>query len=172
MDTWLRDAGAVGLDGLEVVDDLPFTGRGVRARRHFRVGEKMVTIPTAALWTVKKAQADPILGPVLKSAQLSDEDTLALYLLFVRSREDGYEGQRSHIAAMPAKYSSSIFFTEEELRVSEGSSLNILTEQLKERVENDYRRLLATVLVQHPDIFPLEKCTLEDVSGYLFTCCS
>ncbi|KAJ3472441.1 hypothetical protein NLG97_g10985 [Lecanicillium saksenae] len=162
MEAWLKGSGAVGLDHLEVAD-FPVTGRGVRARRHFRAGDKILTIPAANLWTVKNAHADPIIGSVLASAQLSDEDTLALYLLFVRSRDQGYEGQKSHVAAMPSSYTSSIFFTDEELQVSEGTSLNVLTDQLLERVENDYRRLLADfVLSQYPDVFSLEKFTLED----------
>ncbi|KAJ6783237.1 hypothetical protein PWT90_01155 [Aphanocladium album] len=170
MEAWLKSSGAAGLDDLEVAD-FPITGRGVRARRHFRAGDKILTIPAANLWTVQKARAEPILGPILASSaqQLSDEDTLALYLLFVRSREQGYEGQRSHVAAMPARYSSSIFFTDEELQVSEGTSLNILTEQLRERVENDYRKLLMNVLVQHPDVFALEKFTLNDYKWALCT---
>lgn len=168
MDAWLKQSGASGLDDLEIAD-FPVTGRGVRAKRSFKEGERILTIPSASLWTVKHAQTDPLLGPVLASAQppLSVEDTLALYVLFVRSRDSGYDGQRSHIAAMPARYSSSIFFTEEETEICAGTSLHTLTVQLKERVEDDYRQLLIRTLTQHPGLFPLEKFTLDDVSADL-----
>lgn len=166
MEAWLKQSGASGLDDLEVAD-FPVTGRGVRAKRNFKEGERILTIPSASLWTVNHARSDPVLGPVLTSAQpeLSVEDILALYVLFVRSRDSGYDGQRSHVAAMPASYSSSIFFTDEEMDICAGTSLHTLTAQLKERVEDDYRQLLIRVLTQHPDLFPLEKFTLEDVSA-------
>lgn len=169
MEAWLKQSGASGLDDLEVAD-FPVTGRGVRAKRSFKEGERILTIPSASLWTVKHARSDPLLGPVLTSAQpqLSVEDSIALYVLFVRSRESresGYDGQRSHVAAMPASYSSSIFFTDEEMGICAGTSLHTLTAQLKERVEDDYRQLLIRVLTQHPDLFPLQKFTLDDVSA-------
>ena len=166
MEAWLKQSGASGLENLEVAD-FPVTGRGVRAKRNFKEGERILTIPSASLWTVEHAHADPTLGPVLKSVQppFSVEDTLALYVLFVRSRDSGYEGQRSHVAAMPSSYSSSIFFTDDEMEICAGTSLHTLTAQLKDRVEDDYRQLLIRLLTQHPELFPLEKFTLDDVSA-------
>ncbi len=164
METWLKQSGAVGLDALEVAD-FPVTGRGVRARRRLKHGDSILTIPAGSLWTVKHAYADSLLGPALRSVQpsLSVEDTLAVYLLFVRSRDSGYEGPRSHVAAMPASYLSSIFFTDDELQVCAGTSLYTRTTLLKQRVEDDYRQLLVRLLAQHPGLFPLDKFTVEDV---------
>lgn len=164
MENWLKGSGAAGLDDLELAD-FPVTGRGAKTLRRYKQGERILTIPGDSLWTVKHAYADPILGPVLRSTQppLSVEDTLAIYLLFVRSRESGYEGPRSHIAALPASYSSSIFFTEDELEVCAGTSLYTITEQLNQRIKDDYRGLLMRVLGLHPDLFPLDKFTIEDV---------
>ncbi|KID85169.1 histone-lysine N-methyltransferase [Metarhizium guizhouense ARSEF 977] len=132
METWLEQSGAVGLDGLEVAD-FPVTGRGVKARRRFKQGERILTIPSSLHWTVKHAQNDSLLGPALRSARppLSVEDTLAVYILFVRSRESGYDGLRSHVERLPASYSSSIFFTDDELEVCAGASLYTITKQLQ-----------------------------------------
>ncbi|XWW98461.1 hypothetical protein V2A60_006461 [Cordyceps javanica] len=170
METWLKESRAMGVDGIEVAE-FPNTGRGVKALRSFKEGERILTIPSACLWTVKKADSDPLLGPVLRSAQppLSVEDTLALYLLFVRSRTSGYEGQRHHISAMPQSYSASIFFSDEELQVCQGSSLYTLTTQLEQRVRDDYRNLLVQLLSQHQELFPLDQCTLDD---YKWALCS
>lgn len=44
MEAWLSDAGAVGLCDLEVAD-FPLTGRGVRAKRALKEGERILTIP-------------------------------------------------------------------------------------------------------------------------------
>ncbi|KAK2594904.1 hypothetical protein QQS21_007403 [Conoideocrella luteorostrata] len=170
MDNWLTESGAIGLDGLEIAD-LPITGRGVRALRRFKEGEKILTIPGRSLWTVEHAYADSVLGPALHSAQppLSVEDTLAIFILFVRSRESGYDGRRSHVAALPASYSSSIFFAEDELEVCAGTSLYTITKQLEQRIEDDHQGLVTQVLGQYPDLFPLDKFTIEDYKWALCT---
>ncbi|OPB38473.1 hypothetical protein A0O28_0015780 [Trichoderma guizhouense] len=170
MENWLKKVGATGLDDLELAD-FPVTGRGARTLRRFKRGERILTIPSDCLWTVEHAYADPLLGPVLRSTQppLSVEDTLAIYLLFVRSREAGYDGPRSHVAALPASYSSSIFFENDELEVCAGTSLYTITKQLEQRIEDDYRGLVMRVLGLHPDLFPLDKFTIAD---YKWALCS
>lgn len=167
MEAWLCNAGAVGLDDLEIAD-FPETGRGVRSKRQFKQGEEILTIPASCLWTVEHAYADPLLGPVLRSVQpsLSVEDTLALYILFVRSRpqDPKYQGFQNHVAAMPRSYSMSIFFTDDELEICAGSSLHTLTTQLRGRVGDDYKQLLLRVLTRHRQLFPLDKFAIQDVS--------
>lgn len=164
MELWLEQSGAVGLDDLELAD-FQFTGRGLRTRRDYKEGESILTIPCCTLWTVDHAYADPLLGPALHSVQppLSVEDTLTIYLLFVRSRDSGYDGLRSHVTALPTSYSSSIFFAEDELEVCAGTSLYTITKQLNQQIEEDYRRLVARVLGPNRDIFPLDQFTFEDV---------
>ncbi|KAK2730807.1 hypothetical protein FQN57_004127, partial [Myotisia sp. PD_48] len=170
MEGWLKESGAVGLDALELAD-FPVIGRGVRTLQHFKEGERILTIPANILWTVEHAYADSLLGPALRSAQppLSIDDTLAIYLLFVRSRESGYDGMRSHLAAMPKSYFSSICFTEDELEVCAGTSLYAITKQLERCIEVDYRALVVRLLVQHRDLFPLGKFTIEDYKWALCT---
>jgi hypothetical protein len=164
MEGWLKESGAVGLDALELAN-FPVIGRGVRTLRRFKEGERILTIPSDALWTVEHAYADSLLGPALRSARppLSVEDTLATYILFVRSRESGYDGLRSHLAALPESYFSSIFFTEDELEVCAGTSLYTITKQLGQCIEDDYRALVVRLFVQYRDLFPLDKFTIEDV---------
>lgn len=152
------------MDDLELAD-FPVTGRSVRTLRRFKEGERILTIPCGILWTVEHAYADPLFGPALRSARppLSVEDTLATYILFIRSRESGYDGLRSHVAALPTSYSSSIFFAEDELEVCAGTSLYTITKQLDRSIEDDYRALVVRVLGQYRDLFPLDKFTIEDV---------
>lgn len=170
MEGWLKESGAAGLDALELAD-FPAIGRGVRTQRRFKEGERIITIPSKALWTVEHAYADPLLGPALRSAQppLSVDDTLATYILFVRSRETGYDGMRSHLAALPERYFSSIFFTEDELEVCAGTSLYALTKRLEQGIEDDYRELVVRLLIQNRDLFPLDKFIIEDV-GIIRVC--
>ncbi|KAL7919033.1 hypothetical protein ACQKWADRAFT_323289 [Trichoderma austrokoningii] len=170
MENWLKESSATGLDDLELAD-FPVTGRGAKTLRRFKQGERILTIPGDSLWTVEHAYADSHLGPVLRSTRppLSVEDTLIIYLLFVRSRESGYEGPRSHVAALPATYSSSIFFEDDELEVCAGTSLYTITKQLQERFEDDHRGLVMRVFALHPDLFPLDKFTVEDYKWALCT---
>ncbi|KAK6346149.1 hypothetical protein TWF730_010481 [Orbilia blumenaviensis] len=170
MESWLRDSGVVGLDDLKLAD-FPATGRGLGSLRHFKEGERILTVPSGILWTVEHAYADSIIGPVLQSMQraLSVDDTLAIYILFVRSRESGYNGLRRHVEALPTSYSSSIFFTDDELEACAGSSLYTITKQLKQQIQDDYRTLVEGLFAEHLDIFPLGKFTIEDYKWALCT---
>ncbi|KAK1759107.1 putative histone-lysine N-methyltransferase [Echria macrotheca] len=170
MESWLKASGATGLGDLELAN-FPATGRGVRALRRFKEGERILTIPNNVLWTVEHAYADPLLGPALRSTQpqLSVEDALATYILFVRSRYSGYDGLRSHLAALPTGYSSSVFFTEDELEVYAGTSLYTITRELEQRIKDDYRSLVTRLFAQHLDLFPLERFTIEDYKWALCT---
>ncbi|PTB66620.1 N-methyltransferase [Trichoderma citrinoviride] len=170
MESWLMKSGAVGLGDLELAD-FPVTGRGVKTLRRFRQGERILTIPSDILWSVEGAYRDSLLGPALRSSlpPLTVEDILAIYILFVRSRESGYDGIRTHVAALPGSYSSSIFFSDEELEVCAGTSLYTITKQLQQKIEDDYRELVVRVLAQHPDLFPLNKFTIEDYKWALCT---
>lgn len=161
---WLEESGGFGLDNLDLAD-FPATGRGVRANKAFKEGDKILTIPNKCLWTVEHAQQDPLLGPALASLkpQLSVEDTLAVYLLFVRARETGYENMRLHVEALPKEYGSSIFFSEQQLAECAGSSLYAVTKQLETQIDEGYRDILGRLFVQHSDLFPLEQCSVDDV---------
>jgi hypothetical protein len=164
MESWLKQSGASGLDDLELAD-FSDTGRGVRTLRRFKEGEKILTIPRGVLWTVEHAYADPFLGPALLSTRppLSIDDILAMYILFVRSRESGYDGLRSHVAALPASYTSSVFFAEAELEDCAGTSLYTTTKQLDRQIEDDYRALVVRLFGRHQELFPRDKVTIEDV---------
>ena len=166
MESWLKESGVVGLDALQLAN-FPATGRGLKSLRHFKEGERILTIPSGILWTVEHAYGDSILGPVLQSMQpaLSVDDTLAVYILFIRSRESGYDGQRSHVENLPTSYSATIFFTDGELDVCSGSSLYAITKQLKEQIQDDYQTLVERLFEPYSNIFSLGKFTIEDVGG-------
>lgn len=164
MDSWLKQSGASGLDDLELAD-FADAGRGIKTLRRFEEKEKILTIPHAILWTVKHAYADSILGPLLTSTRppLSVDDTLVTYILFVRARKSGYDGPQSHVAALPASYSSSIFFADAELEICAGSSLYTTTKHLTSQIEVDYKDLVTRLFGRHRDVFPSDKFTIDDV---------
>ncbi|KUJ13135.1 SET domain-containing protein [Mollisia scopiformis] len=170
MKSWLKQSRASGLDDLELAD-FSDTGRSVRTLQRFDEGEKILTIPHGVLWTVKHAYADPFLGPALLSTRppLSVDDTLATYILFVRSCGSGYDGLRSHVAALPASYTSSVFFAEAELEVCAGTSLYTTTKQLDRQIEDDYKALVERLFRRHQELFPRDKFTIEDYKWALCT---
>ncbi|CAG8516541.1 17804_t:CDS:2, partial [Racocetra fulgida] len=88
------------------------------------------------LWTVDAALSDPVIGTVIRSVEppLSVDDILAV-----------------------------IFFNDEELEICAGSSLYHLTQKLKLQIRDDYLKLLNNLITKHPDLFPLERFTQDDV---------
>jgi hypothetical protein len=165
---WLENGGAEGLSWLQL-ENFPDTGRGVKTLRPLKFNDVVLTVPGSFLWTVDAAYDDPVLGPIIRSVKppLSVEDTLAVFLLFIKSREEGYEGRREHVKLLPTSYTTSVFFDDEELEICSGSSLYHLTKQLRQQIKDDYLQLLSNLFSKHPDLFPLEKFTKNDVS---FTC--
>lgn len=164
---WLENGGAEGLSWLQL-EDFPDTGRGVKTLRPLKSGDIVLTIPGSFLWTVDATFDDPILGPIISSVKppLSVEDTLAVFLLFIKSRIERYEGRRAHVNLLPTSYTTSVCFTDEELEICSGSSLHHITKQLKQQIRDDYLQLLNNLFSKHPDLFPLEKFTQNDVSFY------
>lgn len=163
LNDWLKKTGAKGQEDLELAD-FASTGRGIRAKRPFKQGEKILTIGGDSLWTLQRAHDDELVGSILKCASLSVEDTLALYLLFVRSRESGYEGLKSHVAVLPTSYTSSIFFSDDELEVCAGSSLYTITKQVLEQLDESYRDIVQRIIGPNGDLFPLDKFCFDNVS--------
>lgn len=167
---WLENGGAEGLSWLQL-DDFPDTGRGVKTLRPLKCNDVILTIPGSYLWTVDAANDDPILGPAISSTKppMSVEDTLAVFLLFIKSRESEYEGRRAHVELLPKNYSASVFFNDEEIEVCSGSSLYHLTRQLKQQIQGDYHQLYKNLFSKHPDLFPSNKFTQND---YMWALCT
>ncbi|CAG8546370.1 13188_t:CDS:2 [Ambispora leptoticha] len=145
---WLGKGGAEGLSWLQL-ENFPDTGRGVKTLRPLKLNDVVLTIPGSFLWTIEAAFDDSVLGPIIRSVKpsLSVEDTLAVFLLFIKSREEG----------------------DEELEVCSGSSLYYLTQQLKQQIKDDYLQLLNNLFSKHPDIFLLERFTQND---YMWALCT
>ena len=164
----LSEAGVWGLSNLEL-SEFPDTGRGVRSLSALRRGDPILELPPSVLWTSARALADPTLGPVLAalSPALPVDDVLAVFLLFVKSRVDGYDLEREHVAVLPRTYSSSIFFTDAELAVCSGSSLHAVTQRLQQQVHDDHVALVARLFSTRPDLFPPDAFSLAEVRIYI-----
>jgi hypothetical protein len=127
------------------------TGRGLKALQNFKQGETILSAPNEALWTKQHALREPHLGEILKQYQkeLSTDDILAIYLMFVKlspqyqeqepnssatsppsntqkmnnSDRCTYLNRKSHILnGIPESYQASVFWDDNDLDIAEGSS--------------------------------------------------
>ena len=152
------------MEGLQLVD-FPVTGRGVQASRSFKAGEVILTVEREKLWTVDAAREDHFLGPIIieHGSQLDVDNTLAIFLLFVKFHATGYEERKKHIDSLPREYTTTLFFDTVESDVYKGTSVDELTRRLNDQVQEDYEFLIKTVFSERQDIFPLDKITLDEV---------
>jgi len=61
-----------------------------------------------------------------------------------------------------------VLFNGADLEVCAGSSLYTITIELKKQIRTDYLVLKGKLCTKHPDIFPLNRFTLEEVGVYIF----
>jgi len=164
---WLQNCGSKSLEHLSL-GYFPKTGRGVKTSKPFKVGDQIMAIPSTVFWTVDAATSDPLLGPALRTVDppLSIDDMLAVFLLFVKSssHESRYNGWKLHIENIPKRYTSTIFFSDEDLEVCAGSSLYEITQQLKRQIKEDYLLIYEKLFVKYPKLFSQDVSTLENVS--------
>jgi hypothetical protein len=81
----------------------------------------------------------------------------------------GAPQRRAHIQSLPIAYTSSAFFTEDELHVCRGSSLYCTTYQLLDQIDTDYSTLVRTVFLPNLDVFPLTHFTRAEYTYALAT---
>ncbi|KAJ1566236.1 hypothetical protein HK405_010628 [Cladochytrium tenue] len=168
-------ASVVGRKGV-TVRDFQSTGRGLCAARPFRSGEVVLRCPRDLLWSVEAAAREPVLGEILsaKGTHLSTDDTLVVFLLFVkhspRCHQPPDSPRRTHIATgVPTRYTASVFFSRDDLAVCAGSSLHFTTLRLLGQIAEDYRDLVAGLFAIHPEVFPLDRFTLDEYKWALFS---
>ncbi|KAJ3023392.1 UNVERIFIED_CONTAM: hypothetical protein HDU68_008627 [Siphonaria sp. JEL0065] len=150
----------------------PETGRGLRAKQDLALDSIVLSAEWSTVWTVEAAHQEPVLGEILVANQLSVDDTLALYLLFVKlsPKCSKSHSRKAHIkTGIPESYTASAFFEDDELQVAQGSTLYNLTTQSLNQIEDDFRSLLHRIVLRHPDVFPLGKFNLEEYKWALFT---
>jgi SET domain len=168
----LQGKGAIGLDTDKLIL-FPFsdTGRGIMTLVPHKKGTVIFTIPETVFLTASNARADLYLGELLKDAHtpLTDDDVLAIYILYINSRESSrFDHYKSYLNELPTQYTSSVFFTDKELDICAGSSLYTVTKVLQQQIENDYDTINKMLFERFPDVFPSGVFTFERVSVYFY----
>ncbi|CAG8486374.1 2382_t:CDS:2 [Cetraspora pellucida] len=146
---------------LEVFSD---TRHGVKTLQFLKSHNVVLTVPGSHLWTIDVALSDPVIGTVIHTVEplLSVDDILAVFLLFIKSCEIGYDGRQVHVKLLPISYTTSICFNDEELKICAGSLLYHLIQKLKQQISDDYLQLFNNLITKLSDLFPLEKFTKVD----------
>ncbi|KAJ3294154.1 hypothetical protein HDU79_011414 [Rhizoclosmatium sp. JEL0117] len=156
------------------IHTFPETGRGLQAQLDIKEDAIILSAKWEAVWSVEAALNEPVLGDILNQNKLSVDDTLALFLLFVKlspkCSRDQNDQRRVHVkSGIPESYTASCFFTDEDLEIAQGSSLYNLTIHSQSQIEDDFRVLLQRVFLRNPDVFPLGRFTLDEYKWALFT---
>ncbi|GBG26685.1 Histone-lysine N-methyltransferase setd3 [Hondaea fermentalgiana] len=152
------------------------TGRGVRAVKDIKAGTVLVEAPLGCLVTRQNLVADE--GILIPGAQhvevrkafkhadkiLDETDLLAVFLMWARRADNQthlapafveYLGLLPEVEAGPAPLNQSMFWTEDELDLIQGTDSFQIAMQLKKQVREDFGKIVADVLLKYPAHFPL-----------------
>ncbi|ORY50059.1 SET domain-containing protein [Rhizoclosmatium globosum] len=161
------------------IHTFPETGRGLQAQLDIKEDAIILSAKWEAVWSVEAALNEPVLGDILKQNKLSVDDTLALFLLFVKlspkCSRDQHDQRRVHVkSGIPESYTASCFFTDEDLEIAQGSSLYNLTihsqSQSKTTSEftlDEYKWALFTVWSRAMDFNVSAETSLRGVVPFL-----
>ena len=146
--SWCVERMGVGVAaGLEVRDDLPFpVVRGIVASRPAGAGAVLANIPLAALLTAPAARAAPASKPFFAALEkaspaLSEDDTLALALLFERFVLCERSRWAGLIAAAPRDFDLPFCWDDEELSALDGSGLGVVARVMRAQAREDFAAL-------------------------------
>lgn len=151
------------------VTDCGASGLGLVATRPLSKGERLCSVPAVCCFSVSAARASPTLAPLLTQygQPLREDDVLALLLLHEKGK-GGDSVRAHHVAALPAHYDCTLFWSEEELQEVTGSPCGALTAALLSQTEADYNAL-KPLLASDEAAFPPHVCTLADYRWALAT---
>ncbi|KAL6058891.1 MYND-type zinc finger protein samB [Balamuthia mandrillaris] len=195
---WLQRNHVKGLDGLALENDFPVTGRGLKAKQALPKESEILAVPlslTISLQSAKDSKIGPLLFPCSSSAAsssssssassknkqqqqvgksvLSEEDTLALHLLYEKLVEGASSRHHQHLLSMPPAYPlvTVCWPMEEEAKVLlKGSNALTLTQRLAQQIQEDWEQLRASSLFKdNPTVFPPHLFTLEEYRWALCT---
>ncbi|KAI8896587.1 hypothetical protein BC833DRAFT_596970 [Globomyces pollinis-pini] len=176
--------GASGTGNVEI-KDFSGTGRGLAATKKFNNSSQILSVPLKWCWSATSAKEHPLLGTIVSRADISDDDCLAVLLMYYSHKSfsklsnnellalgnvEQLDYIRSlHASVLPTEYTNSIFYSDDDLDKCYGSSLFNISTVLKNQIKEDYMNLLMNVFSQNSDTFPLSDYTLEK---YMWALCT
>ena len=167
---WLeQEAGASAAWEEVELADCGAAGFGFRARAPIAAGRVLCTVPLRLGFSSATARASPTLGPLLRQCSgLREDDEVALLLLHERGA-GAASPRAAHVAALPAAYDATVFWSDAELEELRGSPLLAQTLALRALTAADWAELHAALVAPFPQLFPPARCSLEDYRWALAT---
>ena len=134
--------------------------RGMVARHDIERGTVLATVNVEDCLTVEAAKQ--CLPDGIANCARDDQELLALHLLY-ESAKGAESKYASHIASMPLKYDSPIFWRRREMKELRGSPLLPKALKLFRQTSSDYTKLLGNVLSLETgmDFFTSAQLTLD-----------
>ena len=141
-------------------DDGESCGRGLLARETLTEGELMMTIPLDLCLT--RAQAQVVLGPAVIPEYM--DEYIAIALLLMHEKLKGSASRwKPYLDILPKVEDvyPSFIWSESELQMLEGSPTYFASKSLRSKLEKEYSELKTRTLLKNPELFPIEKYSLE-----------
>lgn len=141
-------------------DDGESCGRGLLARESMTEGELMMTIPLDLCMT--RAAAQETFGKAIVPEYMDEYIAIAI-LLISEKLKGGASRWKPYIDILPsvADVYPSYLWTDEELNMLYGSPTYAASKSLRMKIEKEYENVKELTFKRYPDIFPLEKFTLQ-----------
>ncbi|KAJ3256722.1 hypothetical protein HK103_005217 [Boothiomyces macroporosus] len=164
--------GKFGARGTEnvCICDFKDTGRGLAAAKEFKLHQEILSIPTRICWSSQTANNHSVIGPILKSLDLSKDDSLAIMLMYYKIMSLGFinsdgteldELRLFHMSMIPTTYANSILLEPADMQYCEGSSLFAATQILKQQVQDDFQYICNNVIKVYPQLFNPQHFSLD-----------
>jgi histone-lysine N-methyltransferase SETD3 len=123
-------------------------------------GELMMTIPLDLCLT--RAQSQVVLGPAVVPDYM--DEYIAIALLLMHEKNKGASSKwKPYLDILPKieEVYPSFIWTEEELNMLQGSPSYYASKSLRAKLENEYEELKTRTLLRNPEMFPLDKYSLQ-----------
>eukprot|EP01113_Clastostelium_recurvatum_P035847 TRINITY_DN5038_c0_g1_i3.p1 TRINITY_DN5038_c0_g1~~TRINITY_DN5038_c0_g1_i3.p1 ORF type:complete len:450 (+),score=101.11 TRINITY_DN5038_c0_g1_i3:360-1709(+) len=146
------------------IEDIPSYGRGVMARDDIKEGERIISIPfDLTLSHSNTLKSD--LKAVVESLQLSPTNQQAIHLLYEKYKPDSF--WKPYIDILPRNFTTSLFFSEEEMGTLQASPLRNFTIRRKESIADQHRVTFSRLFTWWPEFFSSSQHTLSELEWAL-----
>jgi hypothetical protein len=162
---WLRANGAQ-FNSVDLVT-MEYYGRGLVSNRQIKKGSLVLSIPEKLILSMENLDnmtreqkerglppsSDVALYEILRSSpeKLSPTDAIALFLVGARCQP--HSRWAPYIAVLPRNFTTTIYWSEDDLNWLQSSSLRTFTQQRKKRIAEVWSKY-APYLQKHPNFFP------------------
>ncbi|ELR18348.1 SET domain containing protein [Acanthamoeba castellanii str. Neff] len=161
-EAWFAEQGGSRHAGVQL-RTLPTFGRSVVAAHDIATGETLLSVPFSLV--VDSADA-PLATAAPEIRRILDEEfplsaTNENALLLLVHKNDPNSPWQRYIDVLPSTFSTTLFFSDDELSYLEGSSLHHFARQRRRAIESQYDTIFTPLFVDYPEHFAPEQFSLD-----------